>query len=144
MFEFLKLDLSLNDKAPTLDPYIYDMDYHSLSRENLNYVYGKITYRLKAAGFSKEYDIKLISQYSLDISVPGIEYCIDKHCPNETVFLLTFSADKMRFITPPYEEGSYEPMTWGDWTYKIFLGDELPLLIRAPWAQAKFINVGTG
>ncbi len=96
---------------------------------------------LKAAGFRDEYDIKLISQCSLGLVTLGVGQCVDKFCPEGVVFLLTFSADGVQFISPPYNKGSHSPMSWREWFTKVHRGDRLSLLNRAPWAQAKFINV---
>ncbi len=145
MDKFSILDLVLDVDANTLahDPYIRDMQYQPLSEEILSDVYKNTIYKLEGAGFYKEYDIKLISQYSFNFSIPGIKNYTDKFCPDKTVFLLTFSANGMHFITPPYEEGSHAPMSWNEWALRIYNEEkQLPLLIRAPWAQAKFINVG--
>ncbi len=141
MFKLPNIDLVLNDNVPVLDPYICDMQHQVLTQDILDKVVRNLVYKLRGAGFDKDYDVKLISQHSFDFSIPGIEYCIDKFCPNEIVFLLTFSADGMHFITPPYDQDKHKPMSWNEYIFRIFRGEKLSLLIRAPWAQAKFVNV---
>lgn len=144
MFDYQNFELLLNDEAPVLDPYIRDMIHQPLSQHALNVAYNNIKYRLRNTGFHKGYDIKLISKHSLDFAVPNIEECVDGFCPVGTAYLLTFSAGNMRFITPPYGENQHEPMSWDEYIFRTFQGEKLSLLIRAPWAQAKFINVGQG
>jgi len=133
--------LNLNTNAPALDPYIRDMQHQPLSEKILNDVYNATVYKLENAGFYKEYDIKLISRYSFNFSILGIEYCTDKSCPDGTLFLLTFSANGTHFITPPYGEGEYAPMSWNEWFIRTGEGEQLSIVIIAPWAQAKFINI---
>lgn len=129
--------------VPSLDNRVYDMQHQPLSEEILTNIYSHTVHRLRSAGFQKEYDIKLISRYSFDFLVSGIEFYKEEHCPSDMVFLLTFSADGMHFITPPYYENTYYLMPWNEYLFRNFVGGEqLSLLSRAPWAQAKFINVG--
>ncbi len=137
-------DLSgLNVNMPILDDRVYDMQRQPLSEETLENVYSHTLHRLKSAGFQGEYDIKLISRYPVNFpSFDSIEYCTDKFCPSGIMFLLVFSADGIPLITPPYNRDTYELMSWHEYLFRTYIKEQLQMLIRAPWAQAKFINVG--
>jgi hypothetical protein len=137
------LDVSLSPYAPALDPFVCDLQGKILSQNILQHAIDEIKYRLANVGFNK-LDMKLISPGPIGLCIPdGIEYHIDKYC-GEAIYLLTFSANGNRIISPPYEPGTYTIMSWEKWIDKIIAGEMLPLMNFAPWAQAKFINGDLG
>lgn len=137
------LDVNLSPDAPALDPFVYDLQGKNLSQKILQRAIDKIKYRLANAGFNK-FDMKLISPSPIDLCIPDdIDYHIDKYC-GDTIYLLTFSANRNRLISPPYEPGTHTMMSWEKWIEKIVAGEMLPLMNFTPWAQAKFINAGFG
>jgi hypothetical protein len=139
--ELIKVDL--DPHAPAFGPYIYDLQGDALSQLVLDNAIEIIRSRLAMAGFNK-FDIKLISPGPVDLCISdGVEHHIDKYC-GETIYLLTFSANGNRLISPPYEPGTYTLMSWKKWIGKILRGEKLPLINFTPWAQAKFINADLG
>jgi hypothetical protein len=133
------IDVDFIPYAPALDPYIYDLQGKTLSQPVLDRAIKIIKNRLERAGFD-DFDIKLISPVCLGLCVPNdIEYHTDENC-GDIIYLLTFSANGNRLISPPYELGTHKLMSWTKWIEEISAGRMLPLMIFAPWAQAKFIN----
>lgn len=126
----------------SLDLYIHDIQHQPLSEKILSDVYNMTIHKLENAGFYKEYDIRLISRYSFDFPALDIRCYTNEFCPDKIVLLFTFSANGTYFITPPYDKGEHTPISWNKWLLRMGRGEQLSLLITAPWAQAKFINVG--
>ena len=100
-------------------------------------VYDKIVYRLGMAGMFDTDNMlfaarsEIIDYFPHDFPIKLIR---EKHVGN-SAYLLTLASQGKTWISPPWS------MSWEDYFKSIIAGEKKSIVILAPWAQAKFINI---
>lgn len=131
-------------QLPSIDSMIIEMTSDQKLEVVIYNTIGELRRRLSYAGFRKSRQAvianKEIINFLRDCSLINIKLITSSDFPKDTAIILTASADKRLLIHPPYKK-DHSIMSWDEFFLRRLRGEQLKILVVAPWAQAKIMGI---